>query len=136
MNRLTPLLVLTVLALTFTGNGVVTLCGLLSLLGSEPHYHEESLGNTFCFDSGGHAHHHEGQPVPCSDYCMIDLPEATLFKVQQNKHIPFFSILPSRGMVDRQIAFRASTTGYLLGQLTYHTQAKDSSPPFTGRFLL
>ena len=136
MFRLTPILLLTVLALIPMGIGVVTLCGLHSLLGSEPHHHEKSLGSTLCLETEGHAHHHEEQPVPCSDYCMIDLPEATLFKVQQNKHIPFFSILPSRGIVDRQIAFRASTTGYLLGQLTYHTQAKDSSPPFTGRFLL
>ncbi len=136
MIRLTPISLLTVLALIPMGNGIVTFCGLLSLLGSEPHHHEESLGKSLCLEDEGYAHQNEEKPAPCSDYCMIDLPEATLFKVQQNKHIPFFSILPSRGMVDRQIAFRASTTGYLLGQLTYHTQAKDSSPPFTGRFLL
>ena len=134
MFRLTPILLLTVLALIPMGNGVVTVCGLLSLLGSDPHHHEDSSGDTLCLNS--EAHHHEEEQVPCSDECMLDLPEASLFKVQQHKHLPLSSILPIRDMVDRRIALGATAIRFSLGQASYPTQANDSSPPFTGRFLL
>ena len=136
MFRLTPILLLTVLALIPMGNGVVTLCGLLSLLGSEVHHHEDSLGNSLCLEDEGHAHHNEEKPAPCSDDCMLDPPAASLFKVQQHKHLPLSSILPIRAMVDRQIPLGANALRFSKGQATYPTQANDSSPPFTGRFLL
>lgn len=136
MIRLTPILLLTVLALIPMGNGVVTFCGLLSLLGSEPHHHEESLGKSLCLEDEGYAHHNEEKPAPCSDDCMLDPPAASLFKVQQHKHLPLSSILPIRDMVDRQIPLGANALRFSKGQATYPTQANDSSPPFTGRFLL
>ena len=136
MICLTAISLLTVLAVIPMGNGVVTFCGLLSLLGSEPHHHEESLGITLCLEDEGYAHHNEEKPAPCSDDCMLGPPAASLFKVQQHKHLPLSSILPIRDMVDRRIALGAITLRFSVGQATYPTQANDSSPPFTGRFLL
>ena len=136
MFRLTPILLLSLLALIPMGNGVVTTCGLLSLLGLDPHHHEDNSSDTLCWQSEGHAHHHEKQKVPCSDDCMLDLPDASLFKVQQHKHHPLSSTLPIRDIVDRRIALEATTLRFSAGQTTYPTQANDSSPPFTGRFLL
>ena len=134
MFRLTPILLLTVLALVPMGNSVVAVCGLLSLLGSDPHHHEGNSGDTLCLDS--EAHHHEEQQVPCSDDCVLDLPEATLFKVQCKKLLSLASFIPIRDMPDRLIS--AGGNALLVGIFPTITNLppNDSSPPFTGRFLI
>ena len=133
MFRLTPILLLTVLALIPMGNGAVTVCGLLSLLGSDLHHHEDSSGDTLCLDS--EAHHHEEQQVPCSDDCMLDLPEASLFKVQYNKLLSLTSFISIRDMPDRLTRANGNT---LLAVVSTRIKPppNDSSPPFTGRFLI
>ena len=133
MFRLTPILLLTVLALIPMGNGVVTVCGLLSLLGSDPHHHEDSSGDTLCLDS--EAHHHEEQQVPCSDECMLDLPEASLFKVQYNKLLSLTSFIPVRDMPDR-LTRTSGNTLLAVVPTRIKPPPNDSSPPFTGRFLI
>jgi len=133
MFRLTPILLLTVLALIPMGNGVVTVCGLLSLLGSDPHHHEDSSGNTLCLDS--EAHHHEEQQVPCSDECMLDLPEASLFKVQCKKLLFLTSFIPIRDMPDR-LTRTSGNTLLVVDPTRIKPPPNDSSPPFTGRFLI
>jgi len=133
MFRLTPILLLTVLALIPMGNGVVTVCGLLSLLGSDLHHHEDSSGDTLCLDS--EAHHHEEQQVPCSDECMLDLPEASLFKVQYNKLLSLTSFIPIRDLSDRLITANGNTL-LVVVPTRIKPPPNDSSPPFTGRFLI
>jgi len=133
MFRLTPILLLTVLALIPMGNGVVTVCGLLSLLGSDPHHHEDNSGGTLCLDS--EAHHHEEQQVPCSDDCILDLPEASLFKVQYNKLLSLTSFIPIRDLPDRLITASGNTL-LVVVPTRIKPPPNDSSPPFTGRFLI
>jgi hypothetical protein len=133
MFRLTPILLLTVLALIPMGNGVVTVCGLLSLLGSDPHHHEDSSGNTLCLDS--EAHHHEEQQVPCSDDCILDIPEASLFKVQCKKLLSLTSFIPIRDMPDR-LTRTSGNTLLVVVPTRIKPPPNDSSPPFTGRFLI
>ena len=133
MFRLTPILLLTVLALIPMGNGVVTVCGLLSLLGSDPHHHEDSSGDTLCLDS--EAHHHEEQQVPCSDECMLDLPEASLFKVQYNKLLSLTSFISVRDMSYR-LTRTSGNTLLVVVPRRIKPPPNDSSPPFTGRFLI
>ena len=133
MFRLTPILLLTVLALIPMGNGIVSVCGLLSLLGSDPHHHEDSSGDTLCLDS--EAHHHEEQQVPCSDECMLDLPEASLFKVQYNKLLSLTSFIPIRDLSDRLITANGNTL-LVVVPTRIKPPPNDSSPPFTGRFLI
>ena len=133
MFRLTPILLLTVLALIPMGNGVVTVCGLLSLLGSDPHHHEDSSGDNLCLES--EAHHHEEQQVPCSDECMLDLPEASLFKVQCKKLLSLTSFIPIRDLPDRLTRAYGNSLLAVVSTLI-KPPPNDSSPPFTGRFLL
>ena len=133
MFRLTPILLFTVLALIPMGNGVVTVCGLLSLLGSNPHHHEDSSGDTLCL--GSEAHHHEEQQVPCSDDCILDLPEAFLFKVQCKKLLSLTSFIPIRDMPDR-LTRTSGNTLLVVVPTRIKPPPNDSSPPFTGRFLI
>ena len=133
MFRLTPILLLTVLALIPMGKGVVTVCGLLSLLGSDPPHHEGSSSDTLCLDS--EAHHHEEQQVPCSDDCMLDLPEASLFKVQCKKLLSLTSFIPIRDMPDR-LTRTSGNTLLVVVPTRIKPPPNDSSPPFTGRFLI
>ncbi|MBT7924058.1 MAG: hypothetical protein HN627_07325 [Opitutae bacterium] len=121
------------LALIPMGNGVVTVCGLLSLLGSDPHHHEGSSSDTLCLDS--EAHHHEEQQVPCSDDCMLDLPEASLFKVQCKKLLSLTSFIPIRDMPDR-LTRTSGNTLLVVVPTRIKPPPNDSSPPFTGRFLI
>ena len=133
MFRLTPILLLTVLALIPMGNGTVSVCGLLSLLGSDPHHHEDSSGDILCLES--EAHHHEEEQVPCSDECMLDLPEASLFKVQYNKLLSLTSFIPIRDLSDRLITANGNTL-LVVVPTRIKPPPNDSSPPFTGRFLI
>jgi hypothetical protein len=134
MFRLTPILLLTVLALIPMGNSVVTVCGLLSLLGSNPHHHEGNSGDTLCLDS--EAHHHEEQQVPCSDDCILDLPEASLFKVEYKKLLSLTSFMPIRDMPDRLISVGGHALLFTVVPTVITPPPNDSSPPFTGRFLI
>ena len=134
MFRLTPILLLTVLALIPMGNGVVTVCGLLSLLGSDPHHHEDNSGGTLCLDS--EAHHHEEQQVPCSDDCILDLPEASLFKVEYKKLLSLTSFMPIRDMPDRLISVGGHALLIKVVPTVITPPPNHSSPPFTGRFLI
>ena len=134
MFRLTPILLFTVLALIPMGNGVVTVCGLLSLLGSDPHHHKDSSGDTLCLDS--EAHHHEEQQVPCSDDCILDLPEASLFKVQCKKLLSLTSFILIRDMPDRLITLGGNALLFAVVPTVITPPPNDSSPPFTGRFLI
>lgn len=133
MFRLTPILLLTVLALIPMGNGTVSVCGLLSLLGSDPHHHEDSSGDILCLES--EAHHHEGEQVPCSDECMLDLPEASLFKVQYNKLLSLTSFISVRDMPDR-LTRTSGNTLLVVVPTRNKPPSNNSSPPFTGRFLI
>ena len=134
MFRLTPILLLTVLALIPMGNSVVTVCGLLSLLGSDPHHHEGNSGDTPCLNS--EAHHHEEQQVPCSDDCILDLPEASLFKVEYKKLLSLTSFMPIRDMPDRLISVGGHALLFTVVPTVITPPPNDSSPPFTGRFLI
>ena len=133
MFRLTPILLLTVLALIPMGNGIVSVCGLLSLLGSDPHHHEDSSGDILCLES--EAHHHEEEQVPCSDECMLDLPEASLFKVQYNKLLSLTSFISVRDMPNR-LTRASGNTLLVVVPTRIKPPPNDSSPPFTGRFLI
>jgi hypothetical protein len=66
---------------------------------------------------------------------MLDLPEASLFKVQYNKLLSLTSFIPIRDMPDRLTRTNGNT---LLAVVPTRIKPppNDSSPPFTGRFLI
>jgi hypothetical protein len=133
MFRLTPILLLTVIALIPMGNGIVSVCGLLSLIGSDPHHHEGLETVAICLEP--ESHHHEENRIPCSDDCMLDLPEASLFKVQYNKLLSLTSFIPIRDLPDRLITASGNTL-LVVVPTRIKPPPSDSSPPFTGRFLI
>jgi len=133
MFRLTPILLLTVIALIPMGNGIVSVCGLLSLIGSDPHHHEGLETVAICLEP--ESHHHEENRIPCSDDCMLDLPEASLFKVQYNKLLSLTSFIPIRDLSDRLITANGNTL-LVVVPTRIKPPPNDSSPPFTGRFLI
>jgi hypothetical protein len=133
MFRLTPIFLLTVIALIPMGNGIVSVCGLLSLIGSDPHHHEGLETVAICLEP--ESHHHEENRIPCSDDCMLDLPEASLFKVQYNKLLSLTSFMPIRDMPDRLITASGNTL-LVVVPTRIKPPPNDSSPPFTGRFLI
>jgi len=133
MFRLTPIFLLTVIALIPMGNGIVSVCGLLSLIGSDPHHHEGLETVAICLEP--ESHHHEENRIPCSDDCMLDLPEASLFKVQYNKLLSLTSFIPIRDLSDRLITANGNTL-LVVVPTRIKPPPNDSSPPFTGRFLI
>ena len=134
MFRLTPILLLTVIALIPMGNGIVSVCGLLSLIGSDPHHHEGLETVAICLEP--ESHHHEENRIPCSDDCMLDLPEASLFKVQYNKLLSLTSFISIRDMPDRLITLGGNALLFAVVPTVITPPPNDSSPPFTGRFLI
>ncbi len=134
MFRLTPILLLTVIALIPMGNGIVSVCGLLSLIGSDPHHHEGLETVAICLEP--ESHHHEENRIPCSDDCMLDLPEASLFKVEYKKLLSLTSFMPIRDMPDRLISVGGHALLIKVVPTVITPPPNHSSPPFTGRFLI
>ena len=66
---------------------------------------------------------------------MLDLPEASLFKVQYNKLLSLTSFIPVRDMPDR-LTRTSGNTLLVVVPTRIIPPPNGSSPPFTGRFLI
>ena len=135
MDRLFKAIAIVPLAVVISGGGLLSLCDVFGILGLHPHHHGESSVESICVHECDHPTA-EDHDIPCSDECLIELPDAEVFAF-----VPFTKSLQPELLPTEIVTFgnldTRNASKYSLGAFRPPGwRAVSLSSEKTGRFLL
>ena len=135
MFRLAKVVVIMPLAVMISGGGWLSLCNVFGMIGLHPHHHGKSSAETICVHKCDH-HTAEDHDIPCSDECLIELPDAEAIAFAQLSKSFQPELLPTEVVIFGNLDTRNATAANIMDFRPPGWQSELLSYEKTGRFLL
>ena len=135
MTRLFKAIVILPLTVVISGGGLLSLCNVFGMIGLHPHHHGESSVDTICVHHCDQ-HTEADHEIPCSEDCLIELPDVDAFAFAPLTKSLQPELLPTETVTFGNLDTRNASESRLGNFRPPGWQSELLTSEKTGRFLL